>query len=114
MLKRVLTLSLSFLLIHGCYLILFILLLPQQGLADLSPATKETKRVLVLYSLDKGHPAHGLTEQGITEAFRANTQFDVQLYTEYLDHGRFPGPAKAGAMADFLRRKYAGLMIDCL
>ena len=46
---------------------------------------KETKRVLVLYSEDKAHPAHELTDQGIRSAFRSNTLFDVQLYNEYLD-----------------------------
>ena len=29
---------------------------------------KETKRVLVLYSEDKAHPAHELTDQGIRSA----------------------------------------------
>ncbi len=45
--------------------------------------SKETKRVLVLYSEDKAHPAHELTDQGIRAAFRSNKLFDVQLYTEY-------------------------------
>ena len=30
---------------------------------------KEAKRVLVLYSEDKDHPAHEMTDQGIREAF---------------------------------------------
>ena len=64
--------------------------------------------------LDKGHPAHGLTEQGISEVFRTNQKFDVMLYPEYLDMGRFPGPAQAGAMAEFLRRKYADTRIDAI
>ena len=35
-------------------------------MAAQSPAkTREKKRVLVLYSLDKGHPGHVLTDQGI-------------------------------------------------
>ena len=85
------------------------------GMAAPSPtATRQTKRVLVLYSLDKGHPAHGLTEKGISEVFRANREFDVRLYPEYLDMGRFPGPAQAGAMAEFLRRKYADTRIDAI
>ena len=82
--------------------LLLIVLLSVPGMAAQSPSeTRETKRVLVLYSLDKGHPAHGLTEQGISEVFRANREFDVQLYPEYLDMGRFPGPAQAEAMAEF-------------
>jgi len=72
------------------------------------------KRVLVLYSEDKDHPAHGLTEQGIRAAFRSNKFFEVQLYTEYLDLSRFKGPGHARAMADYLNRKYAGTKIDVI
>jgi PAS domain S-box-containing protein len=75
---------------------------------------KETKRVLVLYSEDKAHPAHELTDQGIRSAFRSNTLFDVQLYEEYLDVTRFRGPANAQAFADFLRCKYTGIKIDTI
>jgi hypothetical protein len=39
----------------------------------------EAKRVLILYSEDKNHPSHEMTEQGIREAFRSNKLFDVQL-----------------------------------
>ena len=72
----------------------------------------ETKRVLVLYSEDKAHPAHELTDRGIRSAFLSNTLFDVQLYNEYLDVSRFSGPANAHAFADYLRRKYSGIKID--
>ena len=74
----------------------------------------ETKRVLVLYSEDKAHPAHELTERGIRSAFRSNTLFDVQLYDEYLDVSRFGSPANAHAFADYLRQKYAGIKIDII
>jgi PAS domain S-box-containing protein len=75
---------------------------------------REPKRVLVLYSEDKAHPAHELTDQGIRSAFRSNTLFDVQLYEEYLDVTRFRGPANAQAFADYLRRRYAGIKIDTI
>jgi PAS domain S-box-containing protein len=74
----------------------------------------ETKRVLILYSEDKAHPAHELTDQGIRSALRSNTQFDVQLYNEYLDASRFSGPANAHAFADYLGCKYAGTKIDAI
>ena len=90
-------------------------LLSIPGMATPTPATtRETKRVLVLYSLDKGHPGHILTEQGISEVFRTNKAFDVQLFTEYLDMNRFPDPAQTRSVADFLRRKYANLKIDAI
>ena len=70
-------------------------LLSMPGMAtSTAVTTRETKRVLVLYSLDKGHPCHMLTEQGIIEVFRKNKSFDVQLFTEYLDMNRFPDPAQ--------------------
>jgi len=72
----------------------------------------ETKRVLVLYSEDKAHPAHELTGQGIRSGFLSNTLFDVQLYHEYLDVTRFGSPANAQTFADYLAHKYAGIKID--
>jgi hypothetical protein len=63
-----------------------LLLLASAGLAS-SP--KESKRVLLLYSEDKAHPAHGLTDGGIRAVFRSNKLFDVLVYSEYLDLSRF-------------------------
>ena len=75
---------------------------------------RETKQVLALYSEDKTHPAHELTDRGILSAFRSNTLFNVQLYNEYLDASRFSGPAHARAFADYLRHKYAGTQINAI
>jgi len=88
-------------------LLILLLFQPMYG-AEL----KEAKRVLVLYSEDKDHPAHGLTDQGIREVFRSNKLFDVQIYTEYLDASRFGDPSHVGTMTDFLRRKYSGIEIN--
>jgi signal transduction histidine kinase len=79
-----------------------------------SLAAKETRRVLVLFSQEKGHPGHDLTEQGIRQAFLSNPGLDVELYMEYLDGSRFSDPSHAPAVADFLRRKYAGHKIDAI
>jgi PAS domain S-box-containing protein len=80
--------------------------------AGLAASPKESKRVLILYSEEKGHPAHDLTDQGIRGAFRSNKLFEVQVYAEYLDVSRFSGPGHAALMADYLRRKYSGTKID--
>jgi signal transduction histidine kinase len=72
------------------------------------------KRVLLLYSEGKDHPAHELTDYGIRAVFRSNKLFDVQLYTEYLDLSRFNGPDYARTATDYLGRKYAGLKIDAI
>jgi PAS domain S-box-containing protein len=75
---------------------------------------KETKRVLIIYSLDKHHPAHQLTEQGMSRTFQENSQFEIKIYSEYLDVGRFQGADPVGAMTDLLRRKYANVKIDVI
>lgn len=72
------------------------------------------KQVLILYSEEKAHPAHELTDRGIRAVFQSNKLFDVQLYTEYLDLSRFRGPGHARAMADYLNRKYADTKIDVI
>jgi signal transduction histidine kinase/ABC-type uncharacterized transport system substrate-binding protein len=84
------------------------------GWAQPALAAKETRRVLVLFSQENGHPAHDLTEQGIRHGFRSNPAFDVELYLEYLDVGRFSDPSQAPAAAHFLRRKYANHKIDAI
>ncbi len=76
--------------------------------------TREKKHVLVLYSQDKVHPAHELTDRGIREAFQSNKLFDVQLYTEYLDLSRFGSTEHLRTVADYLHRKYAGIKIDLI
>jgi hypothetical protein len=82
--------------------------------ADWEAEAGEAKRVLVLYSEDKAHPAHGLTDNGIRQAFRSNKLFDVQIYTEYLDASRFGDLAHVRTMADFLRRKYSSMQINAI
>jgi signal transduction histidine kinase len=77
-------------------------------------ASLPQKRVLLLYSEDKAHPAHELTDQGIRATFQSNKLFKVQLYAEYLDLSRFGGSGYAHAMADFLNRKYSGIKIDVI
>jgi PAS domain S-box-containing protein len=89
-----------------------LLLLLLQPLYAAKP--REAKRVLVLYSENKGHPAHELTDQGIREAFGSNELFRVRLYTEYLDVARFGALSHARTTADYLRRKYYGRKIHAI
>jgi len=84
------------------------------GWAQPPLAAKETRRVLVLFSEEKGHPGHDLTEQGIRQAFRSNPVLDIELYIEYLDRSRFADPSHAPAVARFLRSKYADRKIDAI
>jgi PAS domain S-box-containing protein len=82
--------------------------------SSLAMESKETKRVLVLYSEDKHHPAHELTDRGIRETFQSNKRFHVRLYTEYLDLSRFAAPIHRHNVAEYLAGKYAGLEIDAI
>jgi PAS domain S-box-containing protein len=91
-----------------------LLLLPASLQPLWAEQPKETKRVLILYSEDAAHPAHGLADQGILSVFHSSTQFDVRVYKEYVDVTRFSGSAKAQAFADYLARKYAGIKIDTI
>ena len=93
------------------FLVLLSLLLIQPLYAAES---RETKRVLVLYSEAKDLPAHEITERGIHAGFRSNERFDVQLCTEYLEASRFGGPSHARVMVDYLGRKYSGREIDAI
>jgi PAS domain S-box-containing protein len=92
--------------------VFFVVLLLAQPL--FAAQMKETKRVLIVYSLDKHHPAHQLTEQGMSRTFQEDSPFDIKVYSEYLDVGRFQGAEPAGAMTDLLRRKYANVKIDVI
>ncbi|MDQ1240347.1 MAG: hypothetical protein QG577_2533, partial [Thermodesulfobacteriota bacterium] len=76
--------------------------------------SKEIKRVLIVYSEDRDHPAHELTDRGIRETFRSNERFDIHLYTEYLDASRFSGPSHARAFAEYLHSKYSGFKMDAI
>jgi hypothetical protein len=67
-------------------IVFFGLLLVVGGIAPVLEA-KETKRVLILWSDERGHPAHDQTEQGIIGTFLGNSYFDVRLFNEYIPIG---------------------------
>jgi len=75
---------------------------------------KEVKRVLILHSEGTENQGQRLTEEGIRSVLLSNRIFDIKLYTEYLNKSRFGSATDASAMADFLRRKYAGVQIDVI
>jgi ABC-type uncharacterized transport system substrate-binding protein len=75
---------------------------------------KEVKRVLIFHSEDTENQGQRLTEEGIRSALLSNRIFDIKVYTEYLNKSRFGSSTDASAMADFLRRKYAGIQIDVI
>lgn len=98
----------------GKPILIVVMLLPFLVQLSYALEPKETKRILVLYSEDKAHPAHEMTDRGIREAFRSNKLFDIQLYTEHLDLSRFRQTEHFRTLVDYLHRKYAGLEIDVI
>jgi PAS domain S-box-containing protein len=82
--------------------------------AALAASPKEPKRVLLLYSEDKAHPANELTDAGIRAVFGSSKLFNVLLHSEYLDLSRLSLPGHRRAGIDYLGRKYAGVKMDAI
>jgi PAS domain S-box-containing protein len=76
-----------------------------------SQPAAEAKRVVVLYWYNKDYPVNVIFDQSFRDALRSKGG-DVEYYPEYLESNRFPGPIKARALRDYLRRKYADVPID--
>jgi signal transduction histidine kinase len=85
-------------------LLLGILILP--GPAWPSSDTKVIKRVLVLYTLEKGNVGQDIIDAKLREIFGRNENFDVQIYNEYLDLNRFHTQEHISALIKLLRSKY--------
>jgi signal transduction histidine kinase len=77
------------------------------GAVSLSADSRETKRVLVLYSLEKGNVGQERIDAQIHAIFSRNKIFNIKIYNEYLDVIRFPETTQISQLPEFLRRKYA-------
>ena len=82
------------------------------SLAQTGQSNSVSKRVALLYSQPLDFPATEMTAQGIREVLFNNPEFQVQLYTEYLDLSRFRDSRQIKALAEFLALKYANLPVD--
>ena len=60
------------------------------GVSAQSADSRETKRVLVLYSLEKGNVGQDRMDAQFQAIFGRNKTFDIKIYNEYLDLIRFP------------------------
>jgi len=97
----------------GCLLGLGLLLGHAPLIAGESPSTgKVEKRLVVLYSMPLDFPATEMVEKGIKEALAADSRFSVQMFSEYLDLSRFRDTGQRQALADLLRQRYGGELID--
>ena len=75
-------------------------------------AAAETKRVLMLFSNDSLLPAGNAISSNFRSSLEAESPDRVEIFTEFLDADRFPGPAHAARMESLLRDKYASTPID--
>jgi len=78
------------------------------------PAAAETfvdatrmKRVVVLYSAPLDFPATEMAERGIREVLLTSRDFQIQLFSEYLDLSRFRDARQREALVELLRYRYA-------
>jgi hypothetical protein len=69
-----------------CAILASLLPLSREALASAEP-----KRVLLLYGNDHGLPAHELTDKAFRSAMKANPDFSIQIFSEFLDLSRFQG-----------------------
>ncbi len=72
----------------------------------------ETKHVLILSSNDSLLPAGNAVASSFQRALAADNPDRVEIFTEFLDADRFPGPAHEAEMKSLLRDKYASIPID--
>ena len=77
-----------------------------------SGAAAETKRVLMLFSNDSLLPAGDAISSSFRSSLQAENPDRVEVFTEFLDADRFPGPAHEARMELLLRDKYASIPID--
>ena len=77
-------------------------------------AAADTKRILMLFSNDSLLPAGNAVASNFQRTLEAGSPERVEIFTEFLDADRFPGPAHAARMESLLRDKYASSPIDLL
>ncbi len=72
------------------------------------------KQVLILHSNQSVLPATVISDGAIRRELQAHSPDMLNIFTEFLDTERFPGPEQAARTEAFLRNKYAGYNIDLL
>ena len=75
--------------------------------ASASADHRETKRVLVLYSLDKGNAGQERMDALLKDIFSRDKRFHIQIYDEYLDLLHFTEESHISHLVQFLNSKYS-------
>jgi signal transduction histidine kinase/ABC-type uncharacterized transport system substrate-binding protein len=75
-------------------------------------AADRGKRVVLLSESESNLPAVVALETALRETLRAKYPLSLDIYSEYFDVDRFPGPELATNTATYLERKYANTAVD--
>jgi signal transduction histidine kinase len=84
------------------------------GIAPASADFRETKKVLVLYSLEKGNVGQERVDAQLKSIFSGNKNLQIVIYNEYLDLIRFPGSKQIANLNHFLNQKYSSEKPDVI
>ena len=74
----------------------------------------QKKTVLVLYGNPLSLPANRMVEQGLTAALSSAPEWDLEVFSEYLDFARFPAPRYGDEIVRYLRARYEARKPDVL
>lgn len=113
MIKKVIR-STSMMFVFTIVALLSLLNPPATGATETGPDEARQKSVLLLYSQPLDFPATEMTAQGIREALSNNSDFQIAIFTEFLDLSRFRDSSKIRALAEFLSLKYSNISIDVI
>ncbi len=69
------------------------------------------KNVVILSSLDSSRPAQDLVIAPILGVFATSAE-PIEIFSEAIDAGRFPGPASEARLTTFFRDKYSTVPVD--
>jgi len=80
--------------------------------SSLAQSDLASKKVLILHSFAYAQPAYKIIDASLQEAFVASGLDFNNLYFEFLDLARNPGPEYRHEMAEIFRQKFKGRKLD--
>lgn len=90
------------------------LILLAVSLAGAAHAQDAVHRVLFLYPDTSSYPATNIIAEAARQRLNERSSRKVEVYAEFLDQTRFPGPQHERRVAEYLADKYAGTRIDAV
>jgi len=89
-----------------------ILLLAVLALGWKAEAQSTARTVLTVHWSTEDFPATPALDAVLKQTLQSDASMPVDYFTEYLESDRFPPDTASSALADYIRRKYAGRSID--